>query len=163
MNRIVSALLSIIVLGSCAKAHVSREPVERPPAFEIRVGELAAFADYRSICVQALEQETRADLTTVAVSVLTQQLPGFSNYCDAPFEGLIVTFQTGRSMNTHSSAPGPSFGFGHVGRHQSKRGFVAEADVWQRTCGKREDCIQKVAVLFANFVKSAIAAAQPPK
>jgi len=161
MNRILLPLLSITVLGSCAKAHVSLEPIEPPPAFEIRVGELRAFANHRSICVQAFEQETQVDLTTVAVSVLTQQLPGFSNNCDAPFEGLIVTFQTGQSVNTHSPARGPRFGFGHVGRNESKRGFVAEADVWDRACGKREECIQRVAMLFANFVKSANVAARP--
>jgi hypothetical protein len=155
MNRISLLLLSVTVLSSCAKAHVSPKPVEPPPTFEIQVGELRAFADYRSICVQALEQETRVDLTAVAVSVLTQQLPGFSNNCGAPLEGgLVVTFHAGHSR--------PRFGLGHVGRNESKRGFVAEADVRVPTCGKREECIQKVAMLFANFIKSANTA-EPPQ
>jgi hypothetical protein len=61
-------LASGTLLGSCAKPHVSLESVEPQPAFEVRVGELRAFADYRSICVQAFEQETQVNLTTVAVS-----------------------------------------------------------------------------------------------
>jgi hypothetical protein len=162
MNLAIPTLVSAIVLGGCAKPHVASEPAEPAPAFEIRTGELRAFAGYRSICVDALEQETEIDLTTVAVSVLTRELPGFSNSCGASSESLVVTFQTGHSMDTHSPARGPRFGFGHVGRSGSRGEFVAEADVWDRTCGNREECIQKLAMLFANFLKAANIAAQPP-
>jgi hypothetical protein len=130
--------------------------------FQIRAGELRAFAGYRSICMTALEQETEIDLTVVAISVLTRELPGFSNSCGTSRESLIVTFQTGHSLYTHSPARGPRFGFGHVGRRGSRGEFVAEADVWDRTCRNREECIQRVAMLLAKFLKDANIAARPP-
>jgi hypothetical protein len=157
-----SALVSAIVLGGCAKPRVASEPAAPTPAFEMRAGELRAFAGHRSICVDASEQETEIDLTTVAVSVLTRELPGFSNSCGASRESLLVTFQTGRSVYTHGPVRGPRFGFGHVGRRGSRGEFIAEADVWDRTCSNREECIQKVAMMFANFLKAANIAARLP-
>ena len=128
----------------------------------VESGTLQDFADYRSICVSALDQEEGTDLTAVAVSVLVRELPDFSNSCVGRYT-LRVTFTTGHSSFTHSTARGPRFGFGHIGRTNGiSIGWLAEAAVVGDTGENREEAIRNVATWLANFLKEARATTQPP-
>ena len=162
MKLIVAALLGVVAVAGCAKAPPPFDPREPTPAFKVESGHLQDFADYRSICVRAIDQEGRRNLTAVAVSVLVRELPGFSNSCETT-AFLEVSFQTGHGAYTHSPATPPRFGFGHVGRRGSRNGaFVAEAAVFDHTTGEdREEAIRKVATLLANFLRAAQATTQP--
>lgn len=155
MSIWVAALISVIACTGCAKPGVSAHFSEPPPAFKVRTGGLLDFGNRPLVCLHASDQETGVDLTALAVSTLSRELPGFSNSCGAPGVVLVATLQTGFTAYTHSSNRGPRFGFGHVGRTAPKGSFVAEAEVWDNTAGSRDDNIKRLAKLLADFLKAA--------
>ena len=164
MRLKLAALFGVIAMASCAKPPVSSGPPAPPDAFKLWSGELRDFANYGSICVKATDLEAGVNLTPVAVSVLSSELPGFFNSC-ATTATLEASLDTGHSATLHSTVRGPRYGFGHVGRRGSGSSgpLVAEAMVWDRhvASDNREEAVRRAATSLANFLKSARATAQP--
>lgn len=68
---------------------------------------------------------------------------------------MTLTFQVNVSAYTHSSRPGPRFGFSHVAVTHKGRGLVAEAAMWDNSGGTRSDVVSRAVSIVSAFIKSA--------
>jgi hypothetical protein len=134
--------------------HVSTEPA---PSLGIRTGTAADFAPTVPVCIEASGARGIRTIADRIETALKREFKGIAISCSTSGERLVVTFQTGHSVITHSNARGPRYGFGHVAVVRAG-GYAAEAEIHDDIGGSLDDVVSRFSHHLVALLKSAAVA-----
>lgn len=154
MNPGIVIVIALLI-ASCARQPMPAIGVSDMPSLRIDRGVLADFATPLPVCIWATDMTTGDDLSSAVAAAITAYLPDLEMSCQGSGHRMTLTFQVNVSAYTHSSRPGPRFGFSHLAITHKGRGLYAEAAMWDNSGGSSSELVSRAASIVSAFIKSA--------